>query len=98
MTDTPRQDAVKLRRYFQKVAQMETHTPQTSGSLEMRCHVSGGDDSGRVTDVFLAWINDGKIVAMAPITRKDFKRLKGDFEFLTGPLRSRSGQRDHAEW
>ena len=96
MADFLKQDGVKLRRYFQKVAEMETKIPANAAYLEIKCHLSGDRNNARVSEIFLAFIKDGEVVAMAPIAKKDFKRLKGDFEFMDGPLRSRSGQRAHA--
>ena len=89
----PRHSAVKMRRFFQIASKLETTEKATADMLQIRCHMNGS----QVTKVFLAYMKDGEVVAMAPISRSDFKRLKSDFEWLSGPAKSRSAMNIHNE-
>jgi hypothetical protein len=78
--------AQKLRRRFAAIRAMETENEANADRLEILM-------SGNGTPI-LGFISGDDLIAAAPISRKDFKILKRDFEF-TKEVRSGSAMQKH---
>jgi hypothetical protein len=79
-----KQDAVKMRHTFKRLAKMETDEQPNCDYVEIKVSMNGD----RMKDAFLCFSKGGETVAMVPITNADLKRIKSDFAFVR---RARSG-------
>jgi hypothetical protein len=85
-----KEQAVWFRHAFKRAESMKTEQEPNCDYLEIKTNLQG-------TEAFLAFCKDGEIIAQAPITNADIKRIKGDFKFLA-QLRSRSAHRVHGSY
>ena len=85
-------DGVKLRYQFKRIAKMETTKQPNCDRVEIKFHVMGD----RVTDAFLCFTKNGEDIAMAPISKSDFRKMKSDLAFYR-KAKSGAAQRTHEQ-
>lgn len=92
-----RQSAVWFRYAFKKEQEMAVDVSKAicADYVDLRVSLTAANHQGRAKDPVIALWKDGEMVATVPISNADFKRLKGDMNFVA-KLASRSAPHAHA--